>query len=95
MIEVDSNSTILQQLFRDKREEKIELMKAIAVGTDEFKLTPLSQVYLALLFVGCVLNTRADTPCMLCLSNMSREFVSATLHFACEQVCLSSSSAII
>jgi hypothetical protein len=29
------------------------------------------------------------------LSNMSREFVSATLHFACEQVCLSSSSAII
>ncbi|RLN41650.1 2-hydroxymuconate semialdehyde hydrolase-like isoform X3 [Panicum miliaceum] len=34
----------VQRPFTDKREEKIELMKAITVGTDEFKLTPLSQV---------------------------------------------------
>nr|CAB3501844.1 unnamed protein product [Digitaria exilis] len=33
----------VQQLFRDKREEKIDLMKAVTVGTDEFKLTPLPQ----------------------------------------------------
>ncbi|XP_062210077.1 uncharacterized protein LOC133911723 [Phragmites australis] len=33
----------VQKLFWDKREEKIELMKAITVGTDEFQLTPLSQ----------------------------------------------------
>ncbi|KAF7050537.1 hypothetical protein CFC21_058892 [Triticum aestivum] len=32
-----------QRLFSDKREEKIELMKAITVGTDEFQLTPLEQ----------------------------------------------------
>lgn len=36
----------LQKLFSDKREEKIELMKAITVGTDEFQLTPLEQVKL-------------------------------------------------
>ncbi|CAD6209830.1 unnamed protein product [Miscanthus lutarioriparius] len=33
----------VQQLFTDKREEKIELMKAITVGTDEFQLIPLPQ----------------------------------------------------
>ncbi|CAL4937852.1 unnamed protein product [Urochloa decumbens] len=33
----------VQQLFTDKREEKIELMKAVTVGTDEFKVTPLPQ----------------------------------------------------
>ncbi|XP_034573916.1 uncharacterized protein [Setaria viridis] len=33
----------VQQLFMDKRDGKIELMKAITVGTDEFKLTPLPQ----------------------------------------------------
>nr|BAK07304.1 predicted protein [Hordeum vulgare subsp. vulgare] len=33
----------VQKLFSDKREEKIELMKAITVGTDEFQLTPLEQ----------------------------------------------------
>ncbi|KAJ1298549.1 hypothetical protein BS78_01G461900 [Paspalum vaginatum] len=33
----------VQQLFTDKREEKIALMKAITVGTDEFQLTPLPQ----------------------------------------------------
>ncbi|VAH87065.1 unnamed protein product [Triticum turgidum subsp. durum] len=33
----------VQRLFSDKREEKIELMKAITVGTDEFQLTPLEQ----------------------------------------------------
>jgi hypothetical protein len=34
----------LQKLFTDKREEKIELMKAITVGTDKFQITPLEQV---------------------------------------------------
>ncbi|KAM0865119.1 hypothetical protein ACQ4PT_043486 [Festuca glaucescens] len=33
----------VQKLFTDKREEKIELMKAITVGTDEFQVTPLEQ----------------------------------------------------
>lgn len=35
---------IVQKLFTDKkREEKIELMKAVTVGTDEFQVTPLEQ----------------------------------------------------
>ncbi|KAL6648701.1 hypothetical protein ACP70R_012925 [Stipagrostis hirtigluma subsp. patula] len=33
----------VQKLFTDRREEKIELMKAITVGTNEFQLTPLPQ----------------------------------------------------
>ncbi|KAL5209647.1 hypothetical protein ABZP36_005270 [Zizania latifolia] len=33
----------MQKLFSDKREEKIELLKATTVGTDAFQLTPLPQ----------------------------------------------------
>ncbi|KAL6660025.1 hypothetical protein ACP70R_002147 [Stipagrostis hirtigluma subsp. patula] len=35
----------VQKLFTDRREEKIELMKAITVGTNEFQLTPLPQTF--------------------------------------------------
>ncbi|TVU48213.1 hypothetical protein EJB05_07842, partial [Eragrostis curvula] len=40
----------VQQLFTDKREEKIQLMKAITIGTEEFQLTPLPQVEVLLIW---------------------------------------------
>jgi hypothetical protein len=44
---LSSDLADLQKLFTDKkREDKIELMKAVTVGTDEFQVTPLEQVKL-------------------------------------------------
>jgi len=80
-------STILQQLFTDKREEKIELLKAITVGTDEFQLTPLPQVPVAASLHGY--NHTNSEAGALCTLSMNRKKIGLVARrFASKQLCL-------